>query len=105
MTTHLITSWHLVPLRVETGGGLVVEVTDAADGTDGYRDDLDYDLARNAVVRLSVAQAAHQGFPRRTGARDRGGVRLHGCDRWLAQPAPPEPVNDPAARTRYPTGR
>ncbi|MDG4861957.1 SDR family oxidoreductase [Streptomyces sp. T-3] len=58
VTTHLITSWHLVPLLVATGSGLVVEVTDAADGGDGYRDDLFYDLAKHSVVRLAFGQAA-----------------------------------------------
>lgn len=54
--THLITSWHLVPLIVERGAGLVVDVTDAVEH--GYRDDIYYDLAKYSVVRHAVGQAA-----------------------------------------------
>lgn len=58
VTTHLITSWHLVPLLVERQQGLVVEVTDAAEGGTGYRGDLYYDLAKCSVQRITVGQAA-----------------------------------------------
>jgi NAD(P)-dependent dehydrogenase (short-subunit alcohol dehydrogenase family) len=53
--THIITSWHLVPLMVERGSGLVVEVTDGV-GPE-YRGNFPYDLVKAAVIRLAVAQA------------------------------------------------
>ena len=55
--THLITSRYLLPLVLAAGrGGLVVEVTDG--NTDRYRGSMFYDLAKSAVIRLAVAQAA-----------------------------------------------
>ena len=54
--SHIITSRHGVPLMVEQNAGLVVEVTDG--DTLGYRGNLFYDLAKNAVVRLAYAMAA-----------------------------------------------
>ena len=54
--SHIITSRHGVPLMVERGGGLIVEVTDG--DTLGYRGNLFYDLAKNAVIRLAYAMAA-----------------------------------------------
>jgi NAD(P)-dependent dehydrogenase (short-subunit alcohol dehydrogenase family) len=54
--THLITSQHAVPLMLEAGSGLIVEVTDGV-GTD-YRGSLGYDLVKTAVNRLALAQAA-----------------------------------------------
>ena len=53
--THLLTSRHAVPLMLEHGRGLVVEVTDG-DGAQ-YRGNLAYDLAKTAVNRLALAQA------------------------------------------------
>jgi len=53
--THLITSQHAVPLMLERGRGLVVEITDG-DGAH-YRDSLGYDLVKTAVNRLALAQA------------------------------------------------
>ncbi|HEY8476407.1 MAG TPA: SDR family oxidoreductase, partial [Chloroflexota bacterium] len=53
--THLITSWHAVPLMVARRRGLIVEVTDGVD--DGYRGSLYYDLAKSSIVRLALAQA------------------------------------------------
>ncbi len=53
--THLITSWHLVPLMVARKSGLVVEVTDGVET--GYRGAFFYDLAKAGVIRLAVAQA------------------------------------------------
>lgn len=53
--THIITSWHAVPLMTRTPGGLVVEVTDGVEA--GYRGSLFYDLAKAAVIRLALAQA------------------------------------------------
>ena len=61
--SHVITSRHGVPLMVERGAGLIVEVTDG--DTMGYRGNLFYDLAKNAVIRLAYAMAgdlhAHPG--------------------------------------------
>ena len=54
--THIITSRHGAPLMVEQGSGLIVEVTDG--DTLGYRGNLFYDLAKNAVIRLAYAMAA-----------------------------------------------
>ena len=54
--SHFITSRHGVPLMVERGSGLIVEVTDG--DTLGYRGNLFYDLAKNAVIRLAYAMAA-----------------------------------------------
>ena len=54
--THIITSRHGVPLMVERDAGLIVEVTDG--DTFGYRGNLFYDLAKNAVIRLAYAMAA-----------------------------------------------
>lgn len=54
--THLLTSWHLVPLMVARRSGLVVEITDGVEP--GYRGAFYYDLAKAGVIRLAVAQAA-----------------------------------------------
>ena len=54
--THIVTSRHGAPLMVEQGSGLIVEVTDG--DTLGYRGNLFYDLAKNAVIRLAYAMAA-----------------------------------------------
>ncbi|WP_428277521.1 SDR family oxidoreductase [Candidatus Palauibacter sp.] len=54
--THVITSRYGAPLMVERNAGLIVEVTDG--DTFGYRGNLFYDLAKNAVVRLAYAMAA-----------------------------------------------
>jgi NAD(P)-dependent dehydrogenase (short-subunit alcohol dehydrogenase family) len=54
--THIITSWHAAPLLAKTPGSLVIEVTDGV--SDRYRGSLFYDLAKAAVIRLAVAQAA-----------------------------------------------
>ena len=54
--THIITSRHGVPAMVERDAGLIVEVTDG--DTFGYRGNLFYDLAKNAVIRLAYAMAA-----------------------------------------------
>ncbi len=54
--THIITGRHGVPLMVERDAGLIVEVTDG--DTFGYRGNLIYDLAKNAVVRLAYAMAS-----------------------------------------------
>jgi NAD(P)-dependent dehydrogenase (short-subunit alcohol dehydrogenase family) len=54
--THLITSWHAAPLMIARRSGLIVEITDGVD--ERYRGSLFYDLAKSAVIRLAVAQAA-----------------------------------------------
>ncbi len=53
--THVITSRHGAPLMIERDAGLIVEVTDG--DTFGYRGNLFYDLAKNAVARLAYAMA------------------------------------------------
>jgi NAD(P)-dependent dehydrogenase (short-subunit alcohol dehydrogenase family) len=54
--THVITSRFALPLLVARKRGLVVEVTDG--NTARYRGSFFYDLAKSAVIRLAVAQAA-----------------------------------------------
>ena len=54
--SHILTSRHGAPLMIERNAGLIVEVTDG--DTLGYRGNLFYDLAKNAVVRLAYAMAA-----------------------------------------------
>ncbi|CAM5277746.1 hypothetical protein SAVIM338S_00088 [Streptomyces avidinii] len=54
--THVITSRFALPLLVARRSGLVVEVTDG--NTARYRGTFFYDLAKSAVIRLAVAQAA-----------------------------------------------
>ncbi|MEU7728549.1 SDR family oxidoreductase [Streptomyces sp. NPDC040724] len=54
--THVITSRFVLPLLVARKSGLVVEVTDG--NTARYRGSFFYDLAKSAVIRLAVAQAA-----------------------------------------------
>ena len=54
--SYIITSRHGAPLMVERNAGLIVEVTDG--DTLGYRGNLFYDLAKNAVIRLAYAMAA-----------------------------------------------
>jgi NAD(P)-dependent dehydrogenase (short-subunit alcohol dehydrogenase family) len=53
--THILTSRHGVPLMLESGGGLVVEVTDG--DFLGYRGSFFYDLAKASVIRLAYAMA------------------------------------------------
>ncbi len=54
--SHIITSRHGAPLMIERNAGLIVEVTDG--DTLGYRGNLFYDLAKNAVIRLAYGMAA-----------------------------------------------
>ena len=54
--SHIVTSRHGAPLMIERNAGLIVEVTDG--DTLGYRGNLFYDLAKNAVIRLAYAMAA-----------------------------------------------
>jgi NAD(P)-dependent dehydrogenase (short-subunit alcohol dehydrogenase family) len=53
--SHLITSYHAVPLMIEHGRGLIVEITDG--DTPGYRGNLFYDLVKSSVIRLAYAMA------------------------------------------------
>ncbi|GAA3396404.1 SDR family oxidoreductase [Streptomyces roseoviridis] len=57
--THLITSHALVPLLIRHPGGLVVEVTDGTTAYNGthYRENLFYDLAKNAPIRMAFGLA------------------------------------------------
>ena len=61
--THIITSYHALPLLLRRPGGLVVEVTDgtAAYNATHYRVSLFYDLAKASVIRLAWAQAREIG--------------------------------------------
>lgn len=54
--THIITSWHAVPLMVKRGQGLLLEINDGT-GLEGYRGNLFYDLAKFGVVRLAQGEA------------------------------------------------
>jgi NAD(P)-dependent dehydrogenase (short-subunit alcohol dehydrogenase family) len=58
MDTHLITSYHLLPLLIQRPGGLLVEVTDGTDryNASHYRLSVFYDLAKVAVNRLAFSQ-------------------------------------------------
>ena len=64
--THLITSYHLLPLLIDRPGGLLVEVTDGTSDYNAsrYRISVFYDLAKVAVNRLAFSQghelAPHQ---------------------------------------------
>ena len=55
--THLITSHHLLPLLVDTPGGLLVEVTDGTSSYNAlhYRISAFYDLAKVAINRLAFS--------------------------------------------------
>lgn len=55
--THAITSHYAIPLLIETGGGLVVEVTDGTTeyNASHYRVSFFYDLAKAANLRMAFA--------------------------------------------------
>ncbi|HEX2202673.1 MAG TPA: SDR family oxidoreductase [Longimicrobium sp.] len=53
--SHLLTARHGLPLMVEGGSGLVVEVTDG--DTLRYRGNLFYDLAKTSAIRIAFALA------------------------------------------------
>jgi NAD(P)-dependent dehydrogenase (short-subunit alcohol dehydrogenase family) len=55
--THLITTWHAAPMILARGSGLIVEMTDGT-GEHGYRGNLFYDMAKQAVIRLAEDQHA-----------------------------------------------
>ena len=66
--THAITSHHALPLLIRRPGGLVIEMTDGtAEYNVAYRHQVGffYDLVKNAVQRMALAQshelAPHQG--------------------------------------------
>lgn len=54
--THILTSRYGVPLMVEQGSGLIVEITDGDHA--GYRGAFFYDIVKNQVIRLAFAMAA-----------------------------------------------
>ena len=61
--THIITSHYALPLLVRRRGGLVVEVTDGDEETNGlfpdqYRGGFFYDLVKKTVIQLARTQAA-----------------------------------------------
>jgi len=53
--SHIITSWHAVPLMVRRKSGLIIEISDGISAK--YRGAFFYDLAKSAVNRLALAQA------------------------------------------------
>lgn len=53
--THIITSRHGVPLMLDSGNGLIVEITDGA--FYGYRGQLFYDLCKMSTIRLAYAMS------------------------------------------------
>jgi NAD(P)-dependent dehydrogenase (short-subunit alcohol dehydrogenase family) len=53
--SHIITSRYGVPLMVDHGQGLVIEITDG--DTPGYRGNLFYDLVKSSVIRLAYGMA------------------------------------------------
>ncbi|MGO4759116.1 SDR family oxidoreductase, partial [Streptomyces sp. 2MCAF27] len=56
--THLVTSYYALPLLVRQPGGLVVEVTDGtAEFNKTYRENLFFDLTKNAPIRTAFGLA------------------------------------------------
>jgi len=53
--SHIITSRYAAPLMIETGGKLIIEITDG--DTADYRGNLFYDLAKSSVIRLALAMS------------------------------------------------
>ena len=53
--SHIITSRHAVPLMLEKGSGLIIEITDG--DIYGYRGNLFYDLVKTSVIRLAFAMS------------------------------------------------
>lgn len=53
--THLITNYYAVPLMVERGKGLVIELTDGS--TYNYRGNLYYSLAKVSPIHLAASMA------------------------------------------------
>ena len=95
--SHIITSRHGAPLMVERDAGLIVEVTDG--DTLGYRGNLFYDLAKNAVVRLAYAMAGDLHAHRVTAlAVTPGFLRPSTCSTTSASPR--RTGGTPSRRTR-----
>jgi NAD(P)-dependent dehydrogenase (short-subunit alcohol dehydrogenase family) len=98
--THLITSYHLLPLLIERPGGLLVEVTDGTwdYNASHYRISVFYDLAKVAVNRLAFSQG-HELGPRQATAvaitpgwlRSEMMLDAYGVteDNWRTATAPP----------------
>jgi NAD(P)-dependent dehydrogenase (short-subunit alcohol dehydrogenase family) len=53
INTHIITSRYAAPLMVDTGGGLIVEVTDGDHYA--YRGTFYYDLVKTSVIRMAFS--------------------------------------------------
>lgn len=53
--SHIITSHYAAPLMLETGPGLIVEITDG--DSFQYRGNIFYDLVKTSVIRLAFAMA------------------------------------------------
>src|SRR5712692_5988280 len=53
--SHIITSHYAAPLMIETGPGLIVEITDG--DFFSYRGNIFYDLVKTSVIRLAFAMA------------------------------------------------
>ncbi|HZM87750.1 MAG TPA: SDR family oxidoreductase [Blastocatellia bacterium] len=53
--SHIITSHYGTPLMIETGSGLIVEITDG--DSFQYRGNIFYDLVKTSVIRLAFAMA------------------------------------------------
>ena len=53
--SHIITSHYSIPLMIETGPGLIVEITDG--DFFSYRGNIFYDLVKTSVIRLAFAMA------------------------------------------------
>jgi NAD(P)-dependent dehydrogenase (short-subunit alcohol dehydrogenase family) len=53
--SHIVTSRHATPLLIESGGGLMVEITDG--DTFWYRGNLFYDLVKTSLIRLAFTMA------------------------------------------------
>lgn len=53
--SHMITSYYGAPLLVETGAGVIFEITDGT--SQQYRGNLYYDLVKSSVIRLAYAMS------------------------------------------------
>lgn len=53
--SHVITSYHGTPLILETGAGVIFEITDGTSAQ--YRGNLYYDLVKSSVIRLAYAMS------------------------------------------------
>ncbi|MFJ7154670.1 SDR family oxidoreductase [Streptomyces sp. NPDC101118] len=74
--SHIITSWHALPLLIRNPGGLVVEITDGTARTnERFRENFFYDLAKNGPIRMA-ATLAHD-------LRDTGCTAVSVTPGWL----------------------